>query len=81
MMLTELAELVADGEIDTVIVAFADMQGRSPASGSRRGCSSKRSPRTAPNAVTICFAVDVDGRTPLTGMRCRAGGPVTATWS
>ena len=28
MMLTELAELVADGEIDTVIVAFADMQGR-----------------------------------------------------
>lgn len=28
MLLTELAELVANGEIDTVIVAFADMQGR-----------------------------------------------------
>lgn len=28
LILTELAELVASGEIDTVIVAFADMQGR-----------------------------------------------------
>jgi hypothetical protein len=48
--LEELAADVAAGRTDTVIVAFADMQGRLV--GKRT--SARRSPATAPRPATTC---------------------------
>ena len=50
----ELCALVSSGEIDTVVLAFTDMQGRLQASGSPRPSSSTTCWTRAPRAATSC---------------------------
>jgi len=50
----ELNVLIDKKEIDTVIVAFTDMQGRLVGKRSPRAFSKKRSRTTVRNAATTC---------------------------
>lgn len=51
----DLEALVAAGEIDTVIVAFADMQGRLTGKRVAARLFVEEVTRTAPSAATICW--------------------------
>ena len=54
LTLDGLRSAVADGHVDTVIVAFSDMQGRLVGKRVSAPRSSRRSPRTAPRRATTC---------------------------
>jgi len=76
---SDLERLVAARDIDTVIVAFCDMQGRLTASGCRRDCSSRTSPSTVRSVCNYLLAVDVDMNT-VDGYAISSWRPATATW-
>ena len=54
MTLDELKAEVAAGEIDTVLLALTDMQGRLQGKRLTARASSTRSSTTAPRAATTC---------------------------
>ncbi len=75
----ELESLVAAGDIDTVIVAFTDMQGRLTG---KRVAARLFVEEVAAHGAECCnylLAVDVDMNT-VDGYGCPAGSPATATW-
>jgi glutamine synthetase len=79
LTLSDLHSLVAAGQVDTVIVAFADMQGRLTG---KRVSARLFVEDVAAHGAECCnylLAVDVDMNT-VDGYAMSAGRPATATW-
>ncbi len=55
LTLAELTSAIDEGTIDTVVVAFTDMQGRLQASACTAGTSSTSCSSTAPRDATTCW--------------------------
>jgi glutamine synthetase len=79
LSLDQLRDAVADGFVDTVIVAFTDMQGRLVG---KRVSARLFLEDVAAHGAECCnylLAVDVEMNT-VDGYACRAGSAATATW-